>query len=383
MFLQSHGLATYRWNNNIKTVLLFAFYPVLICGVTWLAAFLFVKFVIPPGSSSVIPMHPLLTYDPGAPETHNVLAKTGEIFFALFPYAIGLTFVWFIIAWFFQSAMIRKMSGAHEVTRKDEKELYNLLENLCIAQGVPMPKLNIIETHARNAFASGIDRRSYTVTVTRGLLRSLRKDEVEAVLAHELAHIRNNDVRLLIASIIFCGMFGFLAQMFWSIARRNLLYSRRKKGGQAGLALLIVAVVLWIGYFLTIWSRFAISRRREFDADAMAVEMTKNPEAMMRALMRISGRGKLPADNADIAYMCIENRTPFFGLFRTHPPMKERVLILSKMTNTPVPDLQAFAAPTHKETRFDQTKHDNSVNPWVTGKRHYKHRKKAKPETQK
>ena len=139
----------------------------------------------------------------------------------------------------------------------------------------------------------------------------------------------------------------------------------------AAVVLIAFLLVMWLGYFMTIWSRFAISQRREFDADASAVEMTKNPEAMMRALMRISGRGKLPANNPDIAYMCIENRSRFLGMFQTHPPMDERVAIISKMTNTAIPELSKFTAPASQNKRFEkQEHHRKKKNPWLTRRRH-------------
>jgi len=264
--------------------------------------------------------------------------------------------------------MVRALSHAHAVTRKEEPELYNLLENLCITQGMAMPKLNIIETHARNAFASGINESSYTVTVTRGLLNSLSKDEVEGVLAHELIHIINRDVRLLMVTVIFTGMVGFAAQMSWSFIRNSFRVRTRSNGKSGGgiLILFAIALVLWIGYMATLFMRFAISRRREFMADAGAVEMTKNPEAMMRALMRIAGRDNIPQAPADIDMMCIENAQPFMGLFATHPPIQSRIKLIAEMTNTQIPVLP-HAGPTTADQSFGDRQ---KKNPWLSAKRH-------------
>src|SRR5690606_1841292 len=146
----------------------------------------------------------------------------------------------------------------------EEPELYNLFENLCISVGLPTPRLEIIESHARNAFASGIDRRSYCVTVTRGLMQSLSADELDGVLAHELTHILNRDVRLMMVCVIFTGMLGFAAQLLWSHFR-YATYVPRSSGNnnnRGGLMLMLLAllVILWIGYFATLFMRFALSR---------------------------------------------------------------------------------------------------------------------------
>ena len=245
-----------------------------------------------------------------------------------------------------------------------------------------MPRLEIIESHARNAFASGIDEKSFCVTVTRGLLQALSKDEVEGVLAHELTHIQNRDVRLLIITIIFTGMLGFAAQVMWRNVRYGLYVPRgnNKKGGGGLMILMMIMLVLWIGYFATLFTRFALSRRREYMADAGAIQMTKNPDAMMRALMRISGKDQIPKIPADINMMCIENHVPFMGLFATHPPIEQRIKALSETTNTPIPDLpqltplSAPAAP--KKEQFSPWDH-NRTN-WTTRER-FKRRRTQNP----
>lgn len=171
--------------------------------------------------------------------------------------------------------------------QKEEPELYNLVENMCIATGTSMPRLEIIESHSRNAFASGIDSKSFSITVTRGLLRSLSRDELEGVLAHELTHILNRDVRLMMVCVIFTGMFGFAAQLLWSNVRYNLWIPRDRNKSSGGVCHLASDT----GYFMGrlyghAFGALCISRKREFMADAGAVKITKNPDGMMRALMR-------------------------------------------------------------------------------------------------
>lgn len=349
------GLKSQIWNNNLRSLLLLASYPFVIALMVWAIAFIFGWLMA--GSTGAA----------GDDAAKAALAMSRGVVFEWWPAIATLVTIWFMIAYFFQTRMIRALCHARPVSRAEEPALYNLLENLCISRGLAVPRLEIIETHARNAFASGIDRRTYTVTVTRGLLQSLQKDEIEAVLAHELTHIINRDVRLLIVSIIFTGMIGFFAQLLWSHLRYSIYFSsRRNRDGRLMLIVLAVGMVLWLGYFATLFTRFALSRRREFMADAGAVALTKNPEAMMRALLRLSGRDKIPEATDDIALMCIENSRKFLGLFTTHPPLEARVEALSKATGTPAPTLRpgqpAFDAERFMEPRSRQ-------NPWLTANR--------------
>lgn len=336
------GLKTHIWDNNLRSLALLAFYPFLIGFLIWIIAALSAAFFAHPAVYSGDAA--------GAVPAYGVEAANNFIL-TYWPMILTVILIWFVISWFFNTRMIRMLSGSHPVTRKEEPALYNMLENLCISRGLKMPRLEIIEDPGRNAFASGIHDKSYTITVTRGLLDALEPDEIEAVLAHELTHIMNRDVRLLIVSIIFVGMIGFAAQLFWSTFLRGMLYGRmagasrvgrsggQRQDGRLLILLFLIGIVLWIGYMATMFTRFALSRSREYMADAGAVELTKNPEAMMRALLRISGRDQISAESADIAMMCIENRSRFLGLFATHPPIEKRVEAISRTTGTPVPAL--------------------------------------------
>ncbi len=355
MALHSVGLKTQIWNNNFKSIVLLSLYPFLIGLIVWFGAAAWAM---------------IFQSQTGAQEisAYETINQANALMGAYWYYVFGFVGIWFVVAFFSHAALINKMSGAHSVSRAEEPELYNLLENLCIAQGISMPHLNIIETHARNAFASGIGPKSYAITVTRGLMNSLQKDELEAVLGHELAHILNHDVRLLMVTVIFTGMVGFFSQMAWSSMRRNIFYGggRGKDRGKAMMFMFAVAIILWIGYLATLLMRFALSRRREFMADAGAVEMTKNPQAMMRALMRIAGRDHVPAMPGDVAQMCIENSKPLMGAFSTHPPIDARISTISIMTGEPIPDLP-HAGPADKSDRLDTQR--DPRNPWITRRR--------------
>ncbi|MDB2682790.1 M48 family metallopeptidase [Alphaproteobacteria bacterium] len=351
------GLQTHIWNNNFKSMILLGLYPVIIMVLVWGCALVAGYFT----SERPKPYEDYYIRQPAL--TEDAFAFGNSIIYQWWPVILAGVIIWFIIAYFFHATMIRKLSRANPVNRIDEPELYNLLENLCISQGMTMPHLNIIETHARNAFASGIDQKSYAVTVTRGLMNSLTKDELEGVLAHELTHIQNRDVRLLIVTVIFTGMIGFAAQMVWRNLRYGYIYSGRQRGKGGGILIMLgIAAVLWIGYMATLFMRFALSRKREYMADAGAVMMTKNPEAMMRALMRISGKDNIPETTDDIMMMCVENRKRFMGLFATHPPIEHRIRALSEMTGTPIPALPSLP-PAPQEERFAPQK---KQNPWLS-----------------
>jgi heat shock protein HtpX len=354
------GLSTYRWNNNLKSIAILTLYPFILMGIAWLCAFAL--------SFLAFPKNPAMPYD----EFSRLLAlQANAAILQYWPFILGFTVVWFSVSWIFHTNLMRSLARSHPVTREQEPELYVLLENLCISRGLSMPEFDIIETHARNAFASGLSEKTYRITVTRGLLNTLQKDELEAVLAHELTHIMNNDVRLLVITVIFAGLFGFLCQLAWTIFRGALRIPAGSGKGQSGkggiiLASLVLLAVLSIGYFATLWSRFALSRRREYDADAGAIELTKNPDAMMRALLRIEGRAQIPNGQADVMLMCIENSQPFMGLFATHPSIESRLAWISEVTNTPIPVLPPL--PAASEERI--TPAEDAPSPiWNTGRR--------------
>ena len=339
MALAAVGLQTAIWNNNIKSVILVALYPFILASMVWVIAVLFgasMSYGMANNADQAIIWHRSMRFGTAMVVHYAPLILTAVA-------------VWFLISLAFHTQMIRMLSAAKPVERSQEPALYNLLENLCISRGITMPKLQIIESDALNAFSSGIGSKSYSITVTRGLMNTLKPDELESVLAHELTHILNNDVRLLIVSIIFVGMLGFAAQMVWSQIRWNMYCggrrSRNDGGGKILMFLMVVDLVLWLGYLTTLVARFAIARERESMADEGGVELTKNPDAMMRALLRIEGHDQIPHAAADIAQMCVVNSRPFLGIFATHPEIPARVKRISQLTHTPVPVLGDSAAP--------------------------------------
>ena len=257
------------------------------------------------------------------------------------PWATLATAAWMAIAYWFNQSMIDAVTGAGEVTRKEQPRLYNLLENLCISRGVAMPKLKVMDNTALNAFASGLNPKQYSITVTTGLLDHLNDQEVEAVLGHELTHIRNGDVRMLVIAVIIAGVIGFFAELVfrmvfqngfrWSSGRSSSSSggsSDRGKGG-GGMAIIIAIAMIAVAWLLSTAIRFALSRRREFLADAGSVELTKNPDAMIMALRKIEGRGELHGATSAVMEMCVDNpREGFADLFATHPSIERRIKAL-------------------------------------------------------
>lgn len=300
----SAGLNTYIWNNNLKSIVLLCAFPFLF----FLMDFCFFAILEAMNNPNADLVQAGLT---GLTQTWSYIIM-----------GVGL---WFVIAYFFHGAMIRAATHAEPLTRAQAPELYNLLENLCISRGIPMPALYLMDTPAMNAFASGIDRKSYSITVTRGLLENLDEREVQAVLGHELTHIMNADVRLLIVSVIFVGILSFLSQM----AVRNLAYGRRSR--DQGLAIFIGMIILAIGYVLAILIRFALSRRREFMADAGSVALTKDPQAMISALQKISGHAEVEDVPSEVKSMFIDNPASFTSLFATHPSIEDRIDALRRL----------------------------------------------------
>ncbi len=304
------GLQTQIRRNNFRSTLLLASFPLLIL----VGVYAFFFFAI--GKDN--------------------LSEVNKNFIITIPFVLGGVGIWFLIAYFFNTKMIRMATGAKTLERKENMSIYNLTENLCMSVGMRMPKLYIIQSDALNAFASGIDEKSYAVTLTSGIINHLNYEELEGVIAHELAHIRNKDVRLLVISIVFVGILSFIV----SVLFRTVIYGggrNRKDSKTDGKALILMLIIAAVVYFLSILFKFALSRKREYLADAGAVEMTKNSMALASALRKISGNSEVDSVKSDdVKQMFIENKpkssflSSLGGLFSTHPPIKKRIDILER-----------------------------------------------------
>jgi heat shock protein HtpX len=273
------------------------------------------------------------------------------------PFATIGALVWIAIAYKFHQAMIDAVVGARPVTRTEEPRLYNLLENLCISRGITMPTLRIADDDALNAFATGLNEKQYSITVTRGLIEALNDAELEGVLGHELTHIRNGDVRMLVIAVVIAGVVSFFGEMIFRLFFQASFYggfggfrrrssSDDRRGGGAAIAIVIAIALVILAWVLAIVIRFALSRRREYLADAGSVELTKNPDAMIMALRKIENRGELARANSAVMEMCIDNpRVGFANVFDTHPPIDARVDALVKFAGGHDPGPLALDAP--------------------------------------
>lgn len=311
--MQYIGLQTQIWRNNFKSTLLMIWFPSLILGLLWVFYF-------------------FIYYDPD----YQNLEIVNNSFFESIPMTVIIVWIWFLIAYFSHSSMISKATWARSLERKENMRIYNLVENLCISVWMKLPKINVIEDDSLNAFASWINENSYTVTLSRWIINKLDDEELKWVIAHELTHIRNKDVRLLIISIIFVWIFAFVSQ----IIMRSFVYGRRWNNKRDWRVMLIALAIASVWYLLSVLFRFALSRKREYLADAWAVEMTRNSLAFAHALEKVSQDSRIEAvERHDIAQLFIENpqekKKSFFSffswLFATHPPIDDRIRVLKGM----------------------------------------------------
>ncbi len=319
---KAYGLYTQIRQNRLYSVLLLAGFVLLL----QLLVYAFALFVASGEGGSLA----------------QIMAISLHVYARLWPFAMAGAALWFAAAFAFHQALIDQATGATSVTRTDAPKLYNSLENLCISRGLPMPALKIIETDGLNAFASGMRDGNYSIAVTRGLLERLDDAELEAVLGHELTHIRNRDTQLLVVALIFAGIFSFVGQLIfnnWYYLPRGFGSGRRSSdsesdrkssGGGAAIAIVIAIVIIAISWGLSVLIRFALSRRREYLADSGSVELTKNPDALISALRKIEIAPQVPQASAHMSAFFIESpaMVPERSWFSTHPSMDSRVAAL-------------------------------------------------------
>ncbi len=275
-----------------------------------------------------------------------LITTLGFVFSKALGYGWGLVPVALIFAllstvgsFYYSDKIVLATSGAEPIEKKDNPELYRIVENLCIGDGLPMPKIYIINDPSPNAFATGRDPNHATVCVTSGLLNIMTKAELEGVIAHELSHVKNFDIRLMAVVAVLVGFVAIMADLFM----RNLWFSGRDRDNNNSQA---QAVFLIIGIILAILSpiaatliQLAISRKREFLADASGAYLTRYPEGLASALEKLA-KDTTPLRSASnaTAHLFIENpfqgksaKTWFASLFDTHPPIEERIKVLRSM----------------------------------------------------
>jgi heat shock protein HtpX len=318
------GLQSQVRRNNANSALILLMFPVVFIALTWLFFFL----------TALAQSHDASTQQA---DSYNFMSAINYNFIHAIPWVLSGVLIWFVVAFFTHSAMIDKATSSVPLGRKENPRVYNLVENLCISKGMTMPRITIIGDDSLNAFASGINPKSYTVSLSRGIIEKLNDQELEAVIAHELTHIRNRDVRLLIISIVFVGIFAFISEAIFRSMRFGSM-SRGKKGS-GGAAIIIALLLALVGYLIASLFRFALSRKREYLADAGSAELTRNPLALASALKKISADPTIEAvKRKDVAQMFIQNPQielknssfSFSTLFATHPPIARRIEILEQ-----------------------------------------------------
>lgn len=335
--MQYVGLQTQINRNNQLSILLLMGFPCIILGMVWV--FLAIINYLGGGYYN--------QYGELIQEVNT--AEVNYYFLQALPWVAGGVGIWFAIAYFANTAMVRAATGARPLQRRDNPRVYNIVENLCMTCGMDMPQINVIDDPQLNAFASGIDKKSYTVTVTTGLLSLLNDEELAGVIGHELTHIRNHDTRLLITSIVFVGIISTIMSIVMRMLINTMMFggghsnrrdSKEESNGVSVIVIMLVGVVCCaIAYVFTLLTRFAISRKREYMADAGGAELCGNPLALASALRKISGDpGLQNIGRDDIAQLFIIHPQSltnsvmdfFSNMFSTHPDTRKRIAILEQ-----------------------------------------------------
>ena len=238
-----------------------------------------------------------------------------------------------LFSYYLGSATVLAAVGAQEADPGQYQQLYNIVQTLSIGSGVPMPKVYIIDDPSPNAFATGRDPKHAAVTVTTGLLQMMNREELEGVLAHEMSHVKNYDVRMLLVVTTMIGLAAVIASMYWNGALRF-----RSRDARATLVVFAIGIIFTlIAFIVGPIMQMALSRQRESLADASGVELTRNPQGLLSALKKIAQNDKPPEKfNHAVAAMCIDNPTEHHGsffnhLFDSHPPIEERIAALEKI----------------------------------------------------
>ena len=268
----------------------------------------------------------------GANDPEMNLQAAGSVSLLIAGACWGLASLWMVLSYFAGDKWLLSGAGAVPVSPQDFPEIYRLVENLCISRGLPVPRVFLIKDDSLNAFATGRDPKHASVVLTSGIISKLERAELEGVIAHELSHVENRDIRLMLICVAGIAFFAFAGEVLMRSA------SRSKKGG--GPVLILGLICLLYGYLFAPLIRLALSRRREYQADASAALMTRNPAALASALRKISQDSRVEAldEHASMAAMCIANPLKkggaaqwFANLTATHPPIEKRIAALTEM----------------------------------------------------
>lgn len=296
-------------SNNIKTAILVATFPVIFI----VLVFLFAWIVVP--------------IDDAINTAISVALPT-----------IAVCLVWSLISWAFGDSMMLHMAGANQINDRDPeyRYIYKSVENVALAAGLPTPRVYIIDDNGMNAFATGRGPGDATIALTRGIIKRLDKIELEGVIAHEMAHIGNRDIRLEMLVITGIGVTAFIQDII-SRSMLHTSHSRDEKDNSAALLAMVWLAFVVFNFVISPLIHMAISRKREFAADATGAQITRNPAALASALRKISSDSyvKNLAEQKTMAAICIASpskvKKMFSELLATHPPVEERIKRLESM----------------------------------------------------
>lgn len=241
-------------------------------------------------------------------------------------FAVFLSTFMSVFSYYGSDKIALASTGAKEIQKNDNPKIYRMVENLCITAGMPTPKVHIINSPALNAFATGRDPVHASIALTTGIINALENEELEGVIAHELAHIKNYDIRLMTIVVVLVGSISLIADM---IFRARLFGAKSDNKNNNGIMLIIGLVLLLISPIVANLIKLAISRKREYLADASGAMLTRYPEGLARALEKISKSNRpLETANSATAHLFISNpfnKQSFSSLFSTHPPITDRI----------------------------------------------------------
>lgn len=297
-------------SNKRKTILIIIAFPLILAALLYATLWIMFSFITPPeGGVSV------------AGQVHSVALT-------VLPILSVISLLWMLISYYKGGDMMMNMAGAKEINRAAAPEIYSLVANIAATAGAPVPRVFIMNTPMLNAFATGRDPQHAAIALTTGIISKLDRQELEGVIAHEMGHIINRDIRTMMLVSTGIGVITLAG---------NILIRLRGRGKGAGGALLfnIIGVVLLIyGAFLAPVIMYALSRQREYQADATSAYLTRNPLALASALAKISGRSELAAasKNTFLSAACIAKANgkgfSLGDLFSTHPPIEKRIAVL-------------------------------------------------------
>ena len=378
---QIFGLYTFIRHNRIKTTILF----VILFFLAYLFLFcIYLFFHKSQVATDTIDVTYAMKagYEYGRALDSYFLAVVQEAwgsFFLWTHYVLAFVAVWVVLGILFYRVLLSRPFSAERVTRKTHAHIYNILETLSISAGIRLPALYVIDTQAMNAFAMALTPEHSAVVVTQGLIDKLDDQELDAVLAHELTHIKNRDSLVLVTAVVITGIMTFLLEL---MMRNSLGLNSAQKGGTVatdplnggddnlrdfnrliflvghGKIMLLLRALLSIFLMALVWLgalavRFAISRTREYLADAGAVELTKNPNALISALLKISGKSDVYSIPSSAMQMCFDNpRTDFMRVFATHPSIEQRVQRLIDVCGGSLPEKKKKATRPFETRRF-------------------------------